>query len=351
MAEFGNCHVDDDLFVGGALADKGGFGSTAWGTGKAKVRGVITATGGLCVGDTTVTWRAPLATVMLGRPSETDIEAQVAGGIVKPVLMVTGNKGIPNPGDVTIGLPFPAGFTCITGLAPFTVVCGSSVNFTSPNYSLICAAREEVGASTDIGAKHFTGVQIEVSAIENLSVQHEAAPMVNSAVDIAVDHISKGCSLNATTGIAKKALALAGKGFDIPHPTKEDHRLRYICLEGPEVGAYIRGTLVGEDEIQLPDYWKELCKLDTITVNLTPVGSYQKLFVKGIDGTTIVVGEDDGKDIFCDYTVFAERRTHDRLQVEYKGLTPADYPGDNTEYALGGWDYAEHRGEPKSSDL
>ena len=351
MAEFGNCHIDDDLFVGGAALDKGGFGSTAWGTGKFKLKGVITATGGLCVGDTTATWRAPLATVMLSRPSETDVVAQAAGGLVKPIVMVAGSKGIPNPGDVTIGLPYPAGFTCITGLAPFTVVCGSSVNFTSPNYTLIATAREEVGASTDIGAKHFTGIQCEVSAIENMSVQHEAAPMLNSTVDIAVDHISKGASLNATTSIAKAALSLAGKGFDIPHPTKDDHRLRYICLEGPEVGAYIRGTLVGEDEIQLPDYWKELCKLDTITVNLTPVGSYQKLFVKGIDGTTIVVGEDDGKDIFCDYTVFAERRTHDRLQVEYKGLTPADYPGDNTEYALGGWDYAEHKGEPKSSDL
>ena len=213
---------------------------------------------------------------------------------------------------------------------------------------MICAAREEVGGSVDIGAKHYTGVQSEVSAVENLSIQHEAAPMVNSSVDIAVDHITKGCSLNATTKIATKALALAGKGFDIPHPTKEDHRLRYICLEGPEVGAYVRGTLIGEDEINLPDYWKELCNLNTITVNLTPVGGYQKLYVKGIDGTKIVIGEDDGKDIFCDYTVFAERVTHDKLQVEYKGLTPADYPGDNTEYALGGWDYAQHRGEPES---
>ena len=348
MAELGNLHVQDDIFAGGLAASPG----TTFGVGGNKIKGTVTATGGLCVGDTVATFPGPLATVMFSKPSETDVVAQIGAGSIKPVLMVSGQKGIPNPGDVTIGLPYPAGFTAITGLAPFSIVCGSSINMTSPNYSLISAAREEVGASTDIGAKHFTGVQCEVSAIENLSVQHEAAPMVNSAVDIAVDFITAtGSSLNATTKIAKSALALAGKGFDIPHPTKEDHRLRYICLEGPEVGAYIRGTLVGEDEIELPDYWRELCKLDTITVNLTPVGGYQKLFVKGIDGTTIVVGEDDGKDIFCDYTVFAERRTHDKLQVEYKGLTPADYPGDNTEYALGGWDYAEHKGEPKSSDL
>ena len=344
MAEFGNVHVGDDIVAGGLKTAPG----TTWGAGPAKIRGTVTATGGLCVGDTVATFPGPLATVMITKPSETDASAQAGGGTIKPALMVSGQKGIPNPGDVSIGLPYPAGFTCVTGLAPFTVVCGSSVNVTSPEYHLICAAREEVGGSVDIGAKHYTGVQSEVSAVENLSIQHEAAPMVNSSIDIAVDHITKGCSLNATTKIATKALALAGKGFDIPHPTKEDHRLRYICLEGPEVGAYIRGTLVGEDEINLPDYWKELCNLNTITVNLTPVGSYQKLFVKGIDGTTIVIGEDDGKDIFCDYTVFAERVTHDKLQVEYKGLTPDDYPGDNTEYALGGWDYAKHRGEPES---
>ena len=28
------------------------------------------------------------------------------------------------------------------------------------------------------------------------------------------------------------------KGFDIKHPNKEGHRLRHICLEGPEAGVY-----------------------------------------------------------------------------------------------------------------
>ena len=348
MAEFGNIHVSDDLYVGGTVGGVLDTG-TSWLVGPSKIKGTITATGGICVGDTTATFPGPLATVMLARPSETNLSAQKGGALAKPVLMIAGSKGIPNPTDVTIGAPYPAGFTCITGLAPFTVTCGSNFNITAANYNLISTAREEVGGSVDVGAKHYAGTQCEISVVENLSIQHEAAPMINSAPDFAPDFITKGgVSLNATMKVATKALALAGKGFDIPHPTKEDHRLRYICLEGPEVGAYIRGTLIGEDEINLPDYWNELCNLNTITVNLTPVGSYQKLFVKGIDGTKIVIGEDDGKDIFCDYTVFAERVTHDKLQVEYKGLTPADYPGDNTEYALGGWDYAQHRGEPES---
>ena len=32
------------------------------------------------------------------------------------------------------------------------------------------------------------------------------------------------------------------KGFDIVHPSKKGHRLRHICLEGPEGGVYIRAV-------------------------------------------------------------------------------------------------------------
>ena len=31
--------------------------------------------------------------------------------------------------------------------------------------------------------------------------------------------------------------------IDIPHPSKRGWRLRYACIEGPEVGVYCRGTI------------------------------------------------------------------------------------------------------------
>ena len=138
-----------------------------------------------------------------------------------------------------------------------------------------------------------------------------------------------------------KKLAIAGKGFDIPHPTKPDtHRLRYICLEGPEVGTYLRGKLKDSNVIELPEYWTEsFIDTESITVNLTPVGSFQELFVKEIVGTKIIVGNNSGNQINCNYTVFAERKLDDKLQVEYEGQSPADYPGDNSQYSLAGWDY------------
>jgi hypothetical protein len=43
------------------------------------------------------------------------------------------------------------------------------------------------------------------------------------------------------------------KPFDMSHPSRgEGHRLRYACIEGPEVGVYFRGRLTNRTEIELP---------------------------------------------------------------------------------------------------
>lgn len=137
------------------------------------------------------------------------------------------------------------------------------------------------------------------------------------------------------------ARALPGKGFDIPHPSKpKTHRLRYICLEGPEVGAYIRGKIENTNIIQLPDYWRDLVYPESITVYLTPLETYQELFVEKIEwGTKIHIKNNLGTSIKCDYIVYGERKTEDKLQPEYEGKTPDDYPGSNEEYSLAGWNY------------
>jgi hypothetical protein len=144
--------------------------------------------------------------------------------------------------------------------------------------------------------------------------------------------------LDAQLAIAR---ALPAKSFDIPHPSKPTtHRLRYVCLEGPEVGAYVRGKLIGSNIINLPDYWKDLVYSESITVNLTPIGIYQELFVEKIQrGTEIVIKNNLGSSINCDYIVYGERKTKDKLQPEYEGTSPNDYPGRNEEYSLAGWNY------------
>lgn len=131
------------------------------------------------------------------------------------------------------------------------------------------------------------------------------------------------------------------KGFDIPHPTKEDHRLRYICVEGPSAEVYLRGKLKDSNVIELPEYWRNLVDFETIGVTLTPIGHYQELFVDKIEwGIKIIVKNNSGAAINCDYTVFAERKDTTKNISEYKGLTPEDYPGDNREYVINGKKYS-----------
>lgn len=103
------------------------------------------------------------------------------------------------------------------------------------------------------------------------------------------------------------------KSFDIVHPTKANMRLRYGSLEGPENGAYVRGKTT-EKTVELPDYWTELVDEDTITVNLTPVGSKQDIWVEKIENNTLYIA---GDLVECYFTVFGERKDVDKLLVEY----------------------------------
>ena len=135
------------------------------------------------------------------------------------------------------------------------------------------------------------------------------------------------------TGQLAQGRALPGKSFDIVHPTKgKGHRLRYGCLEGPELGVYVRGVLQGTNEIELPDYWKDLVDEDTITVQLTPIGSHQSLcyaVAKMKDKVSILVNPHgfNVHTIHCSYIVHGTRKDLDPMIVEYEGETPDDYPG------------------------
>ena len=130
-----------------------------------------------------------------------------------------------------------------------------------------------------------------------------------------------------------KAMASPAKSFDIEHPTKgKGHRLRYVSLEGPEIGVYVRGVLKGDNVIELPDYWKDLVDEDSITVQLTPIGKHQNLcysIAKMKNKTSILVNphEFNSHYIHCSYIVHATRKDLEPLITEYEGQSMEDYPG------------------------
>ena len=129
------------------------------------------------------------------------------------------------------------------------------------------------------------------------------------------------------------------KGFDIVHPSKKGHRLRHICLEGPEGGVYIRGKVKNDKVILLPDYWKDLVDINSITVQLQPIGAHQDIIVKRWDAEKVELQSKPGIPIHCFYHIFAERIDGEQLVVEYKGETPDEYPGDNSQYSIAGYHY------------
>ena len=116
------------------------------------------------------------------------------------------------------------------------------------------------------------------------------------------------------------SFAATTKSFVIEHPDprKAGWKLRYASLEGPENGVYIRGRLTNSNVIHLPDYWRYLVDRESITVELTSMGKYQKLYVQDIQPHYIAIGTESDAPVNCFYTVYAERKDVEKLVVEYE---------------------------------
>jgi hypothetical protein len=130
----------------------------------------------------------------------------------------------------------------------------------------------------------------------------------------------------------------AKKNFDISHPTKEGWRLTHTCVEGPEAAVYIRGRVTNENKIDLPEYWKGLVDIQTLTVNLTPIGAHQDVIIKRWDDEKVYLQSKGGMPIDCFYYIMAERKDTEKLIPEYQGAIE-DYPGDNSQRSIAGYHY------------
>ena len=122
------------------------------------------------------------------------------------------------------------------------------------------------------------------------------------------------------------------KLFDMEHPSEEGRRLAHACIEGPEVSVFYRGRCRNSKEIVFPSYWKDLVHINSITVQLQPVGAHQDIIVKRWDDKKVYLQSKGGMPIDCFYHIYAERKDVKPLVVEYTGETWEDRPEPDHDY-------------------
>jgi hypothetical protein len=250
-------------------------------------------------------------TAVINGPCYIGLTPQI--GVARATCMI----GPPLP-----GLTVPVSLE-VTGVSNFAGITNNAGIINDLAVSNIFGFTSKIGAEIQAAFKAILGLKT------NNAVQITNGPKVCSAnittprIDAAYGNF---ITCQATLGVFAQVSA-PFKLFDIPHPSKQGHRLIHSCLEGPEIGVYYRGRLTDSNVIELPEYWKGLVDAETITVNLTPHTFYQELYVKNIEwGCRINVVNNAGGPIDCSYIVYAERKDVDKLRIEYKQEEDKSYP-------------------------
>lgn len=188
-------------------------------------------------------------------------------------------------------------------------------------------------ANTTASPADYVYMHLNGSNTSTVTLERSSGPIPTFNVEANTTNFSGNVFANQVT--ASGTTLTSRKPFDIPHPTKTGHRLRHVCLEGPESGVYYRGRLKDSNVIDLPDYWFGLVDPESITVTLTQIGYSQDLIVEKIEwGKKIIIKSGTGANIDCYFMVNGERKDGEKLIVEYEGTKIEDYPGDNSIYSI-----------------
>jgi hypothetical protein len=224
------------------------------------------------------------------------------------------------PGTAVLNGPVFIGAAAAPGVARATCMIGLPLGISAPASLEVTGIANFLGNINAFGVSTFNGIEIKNSLDNSNGVK------VNTGAHVTTSNKTITGNLNVVGKCVVGGLFTAAGGvaapfkkFNIPHPSKEGYRLVHSCLEGPEIGVYIRGKLIESNTIELPYYWKDLVDLETITVSLTSHNTYQELYYKiGEWGKTIKVFNNSGGIIDCSYTIYAERKDLPKLIIEYK---------------------------------
>ena len=337
MSELVNEHIGNQLYVSSALPGNEGSPTLpardplCLGIGPAAIPGSIFASGDVLIGSplSYPIPATPEAALMVARPN---VATNPLASKVPSLFKVTTKANLPpTPLDVMLGDPGIGMVGITVNSLIINIVNATQINIVSPETLLI-------GKKTHIGMNLKTGVEIRTGSCNETGFKYRAGFSRDAGVRKVSSPVFAPIFVGNVTRCSGKSSG--AKSFDIEHPSKEGHRLRHVCVEGPTSDVYVRGRLKDKNVIELPEYWKGLVDSDSITVQLQPIGDrHFHLNIVKVDNQKIVVKEEDDKPIDCFYHIYGERKDVEKNIAEYEGETPADYPGDQSDYSIAGFTY------------
>ena len=182
-----------------------------------------------------------------------------------------------------------------------TLIAGSGITFSFSTGNISVAATN----SGTVGGSGTTGT----------------IPLFNSSSNITDSLITQTGTMIQVSGNFK---ALT-KSFKIPHPLDPSNKiLEHGSLEGPEHGAYQRGTAegIGDVKVILPDYWSALVEPD-YNIILTSRGNYN-LYIKEQNIDSFIIAKINNQENNIDYATkfdylcIGERKDFKIDVVQYK---------------------------------
>ncbi len=188
-----------------------------------------------------------------------------------------------------------------------------------------CDLSVKVKGNVDIEGDSKTGQTLKINSEAGIAIDiNNGTVWIDDQGDAMFKKGTKGMTLSDRFIEANEQ----PKPFDMVHPSRgEGHRLRYACIEGPEVGVYYRGRVRNKNNvITLPNYWKDLVHTDSISVQLQPIGAHQNVIVKRWDNEKIYLQAQGGMPVDCFFHVYAERKDVNKLVTEYEGDSWKEYP-------------------------